>query len=141
MSKLNIETFPVGTLSCNCSIIYSNETKEAIIIDPGNDLQTIKTEVERLGIRVKKLLHTHAHFDHIGCSKELASDLGATMHLHKEDELLYKALPAQAMMFGQKPLTAGKIDSYIEDEQEFSLEDSNIKKFLKTLYTPGHTEG
>lgn len=141
---LKIETFPVGSFSCNCSLIYSEQTKECVIIDPGDDLQLITQKIQERGLKVTKLLHTHAHFDHIGCSKDLAKSCGATIHLHRDDEKLYQALPAQAMMFGLPPHEPGKIDSYLEDGQEFGLDladDPNINKFLKTIFTPGHTEG
>ena len=63
---LKIETFPVGTFACNCSIIYSPATKEALVIDPGNDVNEVMSRISALGLKVKALLHTHAHFDHIG---------------------------------------------------------------------------
>lgn len=138
---IKIETFPMGSFACNCSLIYSEGTREAIIVDPGNDAQALLKEINDRNLIVKKLLHTHAHFDHIGCSKHIKKETGATIHLHKKDDLLYKALPAQAMMFGQAPVTAGKVDQWIEDDEEYSLEDTGLKNFLKSLYTPGHTEG
>ncbi|MCO4793251.1 MAG: MBL fold metallo-hydrolase [Bacteriovoracaceae bacterium] len=138
---IKIETFPMGSFACNCSFIYSEKTREAIIIDPGNDGDTLMKEIESRNLIVKKLLHTHAHFDHIGCSKEIKKKTGAEIHLHKKDGMLYTALPAQAMMFGQAPLLAGKVDKWIEDEEEYSLEDSGLKNFMKSLHTPGHTEG
>lgn len=139
--QIKIETFQMGSFGCNCSLIYSEVTKEAIIVDPGNDGEALMQKINERGLKVKKLLHTHAHFDHIGCSKEIKKKTGATIHLHQKDELLYKALPAQAILFGQLPMTAGKVDEWINDEEEFSLEDSGLEKFLKSIHTPGHTEG
>lgn len=149
MEALKIETFPVGSFSCNCSIIYSDVTKECVIIDPGDDLELITQVIQERSLVVKKLLHTHAHFDHIGCSKDLASTTGAKLFLHRGDDELYRALSAQTMMFGLPPREPGKIDDYLEDGQVFGLEegaddhihDTRIKSFLKTIYTPGHTEG
>jgi hydroxyacylglutathione hydrolase len=141
MAKLKIQSFSTGALGCNCSIIYSDESKQAIIIDPGDDELNIISKVEKLGLQVVKLLHTHAHFDHIGCSKNLKHKLGCSMHLHQGDEQLYQALSLQRQMFaigdGDGP---GVIDSWLLDEEEFSL-DEEFSSFLKTLYTPGHTEG
>jgi len=141
MAKLKIQSFSTGALGCNCSIIYSQESKQAIIIDPGDDELNIISKVESLGLKVIKLLHTHAHFDHIGCSKSLKDKFGCSMHLHQGDEQLYQALSVQRQMFrignGDGP---GVIDSWLLDEEEFSL-DTEFKSFLKTLYTPGHTEG
>jgi hydroxyacylglutathione hydrolase len=138
---LAIESFATGSLGCNCSILYSEATMEAIIIDPGDDKNAILNRVSDLGIKVKALLHTHAHFDHIGASKELKQEFNCPMHLHQGDKLLYQALPAQAMMFGRPPILPGKVDSWLEDGEEFSLSDEDLKNFLKTVHTPGHTQG
>lgn len=148
MDNLEIETFPTGSFGCNCSLIYSPKTRECLIIDPGNDLEFISKKIKEKNLIVKQLLHTHAHFDHIGCSKDLASQTGASIHLHQNDEQLYLALAQQAMLFGLPPLTPGSIDSYLEDGQEFGLDqtakevnDPKLRSFLKSFYTPGHTEG
>lgn len=140
-TPLRIETLPIGSYACNCSIIYSELTKEAIIIDPGNDHKALMKRVDALNIKVKKLLHTHAHFDHIGNSNEVKKATGATIHLHKDDKFLYDQLPMQGQFFGQTVGAPGPIDQYLNDDEEFSLEDSNLNNFLKTIHTPGHTPG
>lgn len=139
--NLNLISFPVGSYQCNCSILYSDKTREAIIIDPGNDHDFILKKINELNIKVKKLIHTHAHFDHIGRSTEVANVTGATLHLHKGDQFLYDALPQQGMFFRQVVGTPKAIDSYLEDNEDFSFEDPEIKTFLKTIHTPGHTPG
>ena len=139
--NLSLISVPVGSYQCNCSILFSKITKEAIIIDPGNDHQFVLKKISDLGIRPKKLLHTHAHFDHIGRSSEIKNATGATMHLHKEDQFLYDMLPQQGMFFGQHVGNPLPLDSFITDEEEFSLDDDELKDFLKTLHTPGHTPG
>jgi hydroxyacylglutathione hydrolase len=140
-NTLNLVSFPIGSYACNCSILYSDKTREAIIIDPGNDLETISRRVDDLKINVKKLIHTHAHFDHIGRSSELSVKTGATIHLHKGDQFLYDQLPMQGKFFRQDVGTPRPIDFYLEDEEDFAFEDPEIKTFLKTIYTPGHTPG
>jgi len=143
MSKLLMKSFPTGSLGCNCSIIYSEDSKEAIIIDPGDDENVIMGQVEQMGLKVKLLLHTHAHFDHISCSKSVKEKTNSKLCLHRGDELLYKSLPVQRSMFGFAPAMAGKVDEWIDDGQEYSLSFNNgeFKNFLKTIHTPGHTEG
>ena len=143
MSKLHLETFPTGSLGCNCSIIYSEDTKEAIIVDPGDDEKIIMHKINSYGLKVKLLLHTHAHFDHISCSKAVKEHTHSKLCLHAGDKLLYQSLPIQRSMFGFAPAMAGKVDEWIEDGQEYSLafNDGEFKNFLKTIYTPGHTEG
>lgn len=136
-----IETFPIGSFACNCSIIYSSETKECVIIDPGNDYNGLNQIISDRKLRVKKILHTHAHFDHIGRSKELKDATGAPIYLHKGDLELYKALSQQAMFFGESVGEVSEVDYFLEDEQEISLYSKNLKGVLKTLHTPGHTPG
>lgn len=140
-NSLILISFPVGSYQCNCSILYSDKTREAIIIDPGNDHDLLLKKIKDLNIKVKKLLHTHAHFDHIGRSSEVAHATGATLHLHKGDQFLYDALPQQGMFFRQIVGTPKAIDSYLEDGEEFGFEDPEFKNFLKTIHTPGHTPG
>jgi glyoxylase-like metal-dependent hydrolase (beta-lactamase superfamily II) len=141
MNKLVLETLPIGSYACNCSILYSEKTREAIIIDPGNDHQTLLKKITDLKITVKKLLHTHAHFDHIGRSNEIREKTGATIHLHKDDQFLYDQLQMQGKFFGQTVGTPGPIDHYINHEEQFGIDDPEIKNFLKTIHTPGHTPG
>jgi hydroxyacylglutathione hydrolase len=131
----------MGSFACNCSLIYDDNTKEAIIIDPGNDFNNILSKVKARSLNVKYLLHTHAHFDHIGCSKCLKDELNAKILLHRCDENLYQALNQQTSMFNMPPSEIGSIDTYLEDEMDFSLENTKLKSFIKTIFTPGHTEG
>ncbi len=146
---LNLVTFPVGQLGCNCSIIYSSETREAIAVDPGNDAEVFLRKVAELKVTVKYLLHTHAHFDHIGHADIIRDKLGTPIYLHKKDLFLYDALLLQASYFGQKVAEPKGIDRFIEDEEEFSLKigDSQfqdkrlLRTVLKSIHTPGHTPG
>ena len=140
-NSLNLISFPIGSYACNCSVLYSDKTHEAIIIDPGNDHQYLLEKIKNLNINVKKLLHTHAHFDHIGRSTEISNLTGASIHLHKEDEFLYQMLPQQGLFFGQKVGEPKPIDSYLEEGETFKFEDPEIDVFLKTIHTPGHTPG
>lgn len=139
--KLALETLPIGAYACNCSILYSKKTREAIIIDPGNDHHTLLKKIKELNVTVKKLIHTHAHFDHIGRSNEIREKTGATIHLHKDDQFLYDQLPMQGQFFGEMVGAPGPIDHYITDGEEFHFADEEIKTFLKTIHTPGHTPG
>lgn len=136
-----LERFPIGSYACNCSLLYAKDTREAIIIDPGNDFAMIKKLIEERGLKVKKLLHTHAHFDHIGQSNEVKQMTGAHICLHRDDQFLYDALPMQGKYFGQVVGRPSPIDHYLQDEEEFNLESLKLKSFLKTLHTPGHTPG
>ena len=139
--KLALHTFPIGNLGCNCSILYSPVTREAIAIDPGNDAESFLARVAKLNVKVKYLLHTHAHFDHIGHADIVRKKIGTPIYLHKGDLFLYEALEQQAMYFGASVAEPEGIDRFIEDEEEFGLEDSQLKNVLKSIHTPGHTPG
>ena len=140
-SDLVIETFPIGTLGCNCSLIYSNVTRETLVIDPGNDLNTFLKQIHDRGLKVKKLIHTHAHFDHIGRSHDIQQTLGCTLELHKSDLDLYQSLEYQGMIFGMEVGKPGNVDHFFEDEEPIGIESEGLQNLLTTLHTPGHTPG
>ncbi|MCM8537866.1 MAG: MBL fold metallo-hydrolase [Lentisphaeraceae bacterium] len=131
------QTFPVGLYQCNCSIIYCDKTLEAIIIDPGSEPETIVAKVESKGLKVKYLLHTHAHLDHFGATSKVKEKCSAVIGLHKADEFLYNLHEQQSAMLGLPQTTISTIDHYIQDNEEFTFGEGQ----LKTLFTPGHTPG
>ncbi|HEY9775123.1 MAG TPA: MBL fold metallo-hydrolase [Planktothrix sp.] len=132
-----IESFPVGPLQCNCSIVGCTETGEAAVIDPGGDTKKIIDFCEQNKFKVKYLLHTHAHFDHFMGSKAMKETTGAEICLHKEDQWLYDNLEMQCGLFGFKTDKPLAVDRYLEDEEELSIG----KHSAKVLFTPGHTPG
>lgn len=136
-SALIIETFPVGPLQCNCSLIACPETREAIIVDPGGDAPLIKQKVAELGLTVKYLLHTHAHFDHIGATAELKRDLGAEILLHPDDRFLYDQIQMQGQMFGLQLEPTVPVDRDFEDDMQLRFGNQGSL----VLHTPGHTPG
>jgi hypothetical protein len=93
-------TFPVGALGCNCTIVSCPETKEALVIDPGDEAPAILDALARAGLRAVKIVHTHAHFDHVMGTGEVAAGTGADVLLHHEDRFLYDNAAMQMAMFG-----------------------------------------
>jgi glyoxylase-like metal-dependent hydrolase (beta-lactamase superfamily II) len=132
-----IESFPVGPLQCNCSIVGCTETGEAAVIDPGGDTQKIIDFCNKHNLKVKHLLHTHAHFDHIMGSRAMKEKTGAEICLHKEDEWLYKNLNMQCGLFGFESDEPLAVDKYLDDEEELAIG----KHKAKVIHTPGHTPG
>ena len=136
-----IETFPIGSYACNCSLIYSVTSGLAIIIDPGNDFMTLSKIIAQKNLKVVKLLHTHAHFDHIGESSRCKAHTGAELFLHRDDLFLYNSLRQQGLFFGENVASPEyPIDHYLEQDMSFDLGE-HLKDFLKTFHTPGHTPG
>lgn len=136
-----IETFPVYPLGCNCSIVSCEETKEAVIIDPGGNEDKILKYVSQKELEVKEILHTHAHFDHcLGTSHIRARIPTSKIRLHKDDLELYNHLEAQCRAFGVpydlKDLKP--IDTFLEDTEVLSLGKAPT---MEVLHTPGHSPG
>ena len=131
------ETVVVGPLQCNCAVLGCEKTKEAVLIDPGDEPAKIIAEVEKQGLKVKFLLHTHAHFDHIAGTKGCKEHLGATICLQQEDDMLYQNLAMQGQMFGMTFEPTLPVEKYIEDGEEIVFGEHT----LEVLHTPGHSPG
>jgi hydroxyacylglutathione hydrolase len=140
--SFQIETFPVYPLGCNCSILYLENQKEAIVIDPGGEGDKIYDKLQKKGYEISYILHTHAHFDHCLSSETLRDRaIGSTLCMHKGDLPLFQNLKIQCQAFGvpfHEAFTY-KVDKFLEDEEVIS---SKIQNFgVKVIHTPGHTPG
>lgn len=131
------ETFPVGIFECNCTVLGDEETRRALVIDPGDEPQAILACLERLNLKLETILHTHAHIDHIGATKALAEATGAEVLLHPGDRFLYESAAAQAQAFGLVPPTVAPVDRWIEHGDEVRCGSIHGE----ILYTPGHSPG
>lgn len=129
---LKLESFPVGPLGCNCSLLWNPETGRGLVVDPGGDAVKIRRRVEALGIKVEALLHTHAHFDHVGATKELQDLWQCPAHLHEGDDFLIENLDEQTGAFGMPRIPAPDMTA---------LNPGDRFGDLGTLHTPGHTPG
>jgi hydroxyacylglutathione hydrolase len=131
------EQLVVGPLQCNCMILICEKTREAVVIDPGDEAPRILKTLEDLKVNVRYLLHTHAHFDHIGATAGLKATLSAPSCLHRSDELIYNNLPMQGKMFGMEFLPAPPVEKFLEDEEILSFGENQ----LQVIHTPGHSPG
>lgn len=131
------EIFPVGPLQCNCSIIGDEQSREAIVIDPGDNIEQILAIIERHGLTVKQIVVTHAHIDHVGGAMKLKQLTGAPILLNKNDDMLLKMLDVQATWIGVRPPGAVTIDQSIGDADRVKV--GGIEATI--MHTPGHTEG
>lgn len=137
MAALIRKTFSVPPLGCNCSIIGDPVTKRAIVVDPGGDSARILHEVEKLGLTVSHILHTHAHFDHFLASGAMKQATGAALCLHQDDLDLWENLEVQCRMFGVPFVSVPMPDYWLKDEEQVLLGEHP----LIALHTPGHTPG
>jgi hydroxyacylglutathione hydrolase len=129
---LKLETFPVGPLGCNCSLVWDPATGRGVVVDPGGEGAKIRRRVETLGFKVLALLHTHAHFDHVGATKELQDLWQCPAHLHGDDGFLIEALAQQTGMFGMPAVPQPEMAALNAGDRHLDL---------GTLHTPGHTPG
>ncbi len=132
-----VQTFPVGLLECNCTVLGDPATGEAIVIDGGDDVPEIAARLERHGLRPRYLVHTHAHFDHIGALGPLRERVGGDALLHPADRPLYASLAEQARWAGLPAPRVVALDGELVDEDV--LRAGPIA--LRCLHTPGHTPG
>ena len=131
------EILPVGPLQCNCSIIGDEATREAMVIDPGDDIQDILALIRKHNLQVKQIVITHAHIDHVGGAMKLRAATGAPILLNQNDYALLKMLDMQAAWIGMQ--SPGKV----EIDRSLSTGDavSAGSHTANVLHTPGHTEG
>jgi hydroxyacylglutathione hydrolase len=132
-----IETFPVGPLQCNCTILADEASREAVVIDPGDEPERILRALEAMKLTPVALLHTHAHLDHITGSREVKEATGAPIRLHPADRPLYDALPEQASFFGLRAAAPLPPDAPLEDAETIGFGPYT----LTAIHTPGHTPG
>ena len=131
------EILPVGVLACNCSIFGDEQTREAIVVDPGDDIADILAILARHGLTVKAIVITHAHIDHIGGAQQLKQATGAPVYMNLNDTALQKMLDIQAQWLGMKPVKPVDIDAPAKDGDRLSV---GVTAF-HVLHTPGHTQG
>jgi hydroxyacylglutathione hydrolase len=128
---------PVGPLQCNCSIIGDETTREAMVIDPGDDIDDIVAIIDEHKLQVKQIVITHAHIDHVGGAMKLRAKTGAPILLNQNDYALLKMLDVQAGWLGMKPPGEVEIEAGLAHDE--TLQAGSLK--ASVLHTPGHTEG
>jgi glyoxylase-like metal-dependent hydrolase (beta-lactamase superfamily II) len=131
------EILPVGMLQCNCSIFGDEQTREAIVIDPGDDVSQILELLAQHGLKVKAIVITHAHIDHIGGAQELKRITQAPVYMNLNDAGLQAMLATQAAWLGVPTPESVKIDAPLNDGATLQLGQAEFH----VLHTPGHTQG
>jgi glyoxylase-like metal-dependent hydrolase (beta-lactamase superfamily II) len=104
------EILPVGMLRCNCSVFGDEQSGEAIVIDPGDDIPAIQAVLDRHGLKVKAIVITHAHIDHIGGAARLKKLTGAPVYLNAQDAVLQDMMDVQAGWLGVETPERAEID-------------------------------
>ena len=136
-SRLQVEQLVVGPLFSNCYIVWDDSVKQGVIIDPGEDAQTILERIKELGIEIKYILATHGHFDHVGAVAPLKRELKVEFLAHKDDFFFIEDGENAARRWGFMIEQPPKPDRFIEEGD--TIEVGAFE--LEVLHTPGHSPG
>lgn len=128
---------PVGMLQCNCSIVGYPETREALVIDPGDEIGRIMELLGRHKLTVRGIVSTHSHIDHAGGLAKMHQYTGAPVMMHRDDVPLYQAMEMQAAFLGVAPPELTEVDQFLKEGD--LLQWGRLA--AEVIHTPGHTEG
>jgi hydroxyacylglutathione hydrolase len=134
---LIIEHFAVGPLQCNCVVIGDERTRQAIVVDPGDEVERIFDILKRHELSVSAIVATHAHIDHVGALASLKQLTGAPAMIHEADVPLYEGLAEQAAWLGVPAPDTTVLDRYLKENQRLEIGGSG----LEVVHTPGHSPG
>lgn len=127
----------VGPLQVNCFIVADEKSKEAVVIDPGDDAQDILSIIKEKGLKVKYIVNTHGHFDHVGANKAVKDATGAQILIHEDDAPVLASAGKQSAAFGMNPVSSPPADRYVKQGDIITAGEIS----LKVLHTPGHSPG
>jgi hydroxyacylglutathione hydrolase len=129
--------FPVGPLQCNCSVLGDEQTREAMVIDPGDQIEGILEILRQEKLVLKQIVITHAHIDHVGGAMKLKAATGAPILMNQNDYALLKMLDMQAAWVGMRPPGEVHVDEAIGQGRVLKIGEIPAS----VIHTPGHTEG
>lgn len=131
------EILPVGMLQCNCHIVGDPKTREAIVIDPGDDAGRILAAIEKHHLKLTAIVITHTHIDHVMGLHRIHEATGAPVYIHQDDLELYRNLEMQAGWIGWRTPESVSIDQFVREGD--AIRWGNCEALI--IHTPGHTQG
>jgi hydroxyacylglutathione hydrolase len=138
MPDLRAAVFPVTPFQQNCTILFDEETKHGVVIDPGGDLDQIEAAIEQLGITVDMILLTHGHIDHSAGADQLRETLGVEIvGPHEDDKPLLDNLEAQGAMYGIAGARNVTPDRWLSEGEAVEIAGQPFD----VLHCPGHSPG
>jgi len=129
--------FVVGPLEVNCYVIADEETKEGVVVDPGDNVDEIFSFVEKNGIKIKYIINTHCHFDHCGGNKKMKNLTNAELLIHEKEKPVLDRMDTSAQIWGFYVDRSPEPDRYLKDGEILKLGNLTIE----VIHTPGHSPG
>jgi glyoxylase-like metal-dependent hydrolase (beta-lactamase superfamily II) len=121
----------------NCYILGCEQTRQAAVIDPGDEINTIVSKIKQNNLSLKYILLTHGHVDHVAQLARLKETIPAEVLMHADDRFLFETISMQAMMFGLPDPGNPKPDRFVNDGEKVKMGELEIG----VLHTPGHSPG
>jgi glyoxylase-like metal-dependent hydrolase (beta-lactamase superfamily II) len=133
-----VKGLTVGLLQENCYIFACSRTRQAVIIDPGDNARAILRLVDQQALHVEKIINTHAHFDHVMAVNAIRSATGASFHLHRADLPVLHEMPERVRLWlDMEADPVDDPDAFLEPGQIIQVGDEE----LEVRFTPGHAPG
>jgi hydroxyacylglutathione hydrolase len=138
MPKLRVAIIPVSPFQQNCSLVFDEETKRGVVVDPGHDVDRIIEAISKLGVTVEMILLTHGHIDHAGSADELREKLGVqVVGPHRDDQFFMDSLAVRGLDFGMRGCRNVTPDRYLSDGD--TVEVAGF--MFEIIHAPGHSPG
>lgn len=134
---MRVDTLTVGLFQSNCFVVSCERTKQAIIIDAGDEGARIVDRVSGEALDVKLIVCTHAHIDHVAALPEVSAAFRAPVAMHRDELVLYNNLDRQAMLFGLAAPETVKVDRFLAEGDKISVGELSGE----VIHTPGHSPG
>jgi glyoxylase-like metal-dependent hydrolase (beta-lactamase superfamily II) len=132
-----LEKFVVGPLEENTYVIADEATKEAIVIDPGDESDRVVDFIKDIGLQAKSIICTHAHFDHVGATGDIKKATGGKILIHRNDMEVYETAKDQAAFWGYDIDDIPHPDGFLDEGDDIRVGNLNFK----VMHTPGHSPG
>jgi glyoxylase-like metal-dependent hydrolase (beta-lactamase superfamily II) len=134
---MQIETLAVGPLQVNCFVVACEKTREALVVDPGDEAERILERLQACGLQLKLIVNTHGHFDHLGGNRLLVEQSGAELLIHQADLPLLRRAQEHAALYGMRVTPSPEPTRLLAGGETLAVGELR----LQVLHTPGHSPG